>query len=705
MTTSLFLENRMYKTWVGIFFVVVSAPNARGVRTTPQNLERRPMTALDCRSPQSVQTGLVSQVCDSESQAEVETDEQEVLILYSSSKHAVHAVRCEKYLSRIYMVCGSFSHSKILSPPDIMEPETFDPAICKSTMERRVYTKEDGGSLAVEVDRAYTYKFVAHGSLQLATNNVYCSGSSIMLHGERHDDIVELVTAQIKFVSVDIELDIASARDLESRVQLPTTCARDVTCSDGPFAYVVAHPAKQCNLYILRSLPMKQTTVRTSKGDETALVSHQHKIFLILKDREVTQKDCRPVYECQMTNFHDLKVVREEDAMSQIAALSDHLAASQVDIDLELRTASEYMSYRFERMLANQLRHVAGNLCKISQHTWGDAELSPFHQHALLRIKGELLQELTCKEVRAEVRLGEARSDRCYPDAIPAWLDNQPVLIAARTRLVMNHEEAQTVKCDAMYSPVFKTDDGALVQAAPVVKVVDVTLTHFQSDYLHLGEEGVIHETFGNDILYTTQEIDKFNNLLHFGRSRNLVLDSLVRKYCTGGNCGSYTPGTGSAFSLDALKDRIEEPIHWFEDILKSLEEYGGICSIIVLCLTVLTLVYRIGQTLYLALCRKVRPMHAFRLSFMLNDTIRSTMINEPEPEATPMVVTSPKAAPASTVTPEPAYASMRMQPPTRIEELSTVENIPLVGMGSRDQGNLVVPYRPLTGARQPLWA
>jgi len=692
----------MYIIWVAILLWV---PNARSVRTTPQNLERRPMTALDCRTPQAVQTGLVSQVCDSGSQAEVETEEQEVLILYSSNKHAVRAVRCEKYLSRIYMICGSFSHTKLLSPPDILSPIPFDPAVCKSTMERRVYNKEDGGSIPVEVDRSYTYKYIAHGSLQLATDNVYCQGSSIMLNGERHDDVVELVTAKVKFISVDIEMDIGSATDLESHVKLPTTCAREITCSDGPFAYVVEHPASSCNMYILRSLNMRKTQVKTSKGSETALVSHEHKLLFIIRDREVTQKDCRPIYECQQTNFHDLKVVLQEDSISQIEKLADHLAASQVDIDLELRTASEYMSYRFERLLADQLRHVAGNLCKLSQHTFGAAELSPFHKHALLRVKGELLQELTCKEVRAEVRIGEERSDRCYSDAIPAWLDNQPVLIAARTRLVLSHDESQTVRCDAMYSPVFRTDDGTLVQAAPVVKVVDITLTHFQSDYLHLGEVGVVHETFGEDILYTTQEISKFNNLLHFGRSRNLVLDSLVRKYCTGGNCGSYTPGTGSAFSLNALKDEIQQPIHWFEDILKSLEKYGGICSIIVLCLTIITLVYRIGQTVYLALCRKVQPMHAFRLSFMLNETIRSTMINdEPEPEATPMVVTPPKAAPAPTVTPEPAYAPLRMQPPARIEELSTVENIPLMGMGRRDQGNLVVPYRPLTGARQPLW-
>ena len=665
---------------------------SEGVRTTPNDVNKRLMSALDCRHPRSVTNGLTAQVCESK-QAQVEEKEQSVMILYSSTKHAVSATRCEKRVTRLTEVCGSFSHSKILGPPDILQEEVFDPAVCQSSIERLVYLKEDGTSLNIELDRAYTYKFIEHGKLQVSTNNVACQGSSILINGERHDSIVQLVTAEVRFVSVQLELDIGSAVDLDSHVRLPTACAREKVCQAGPFAYLIEHPPKECPLYVLRTLPMARTTVKTEKGEENALVSHQHKIFLLLKHTEVADSGCRPVYEVQSTNYKDLKVVLQEDQISQINALSEHISPSQVDLDLELRTSAEYLSYRFEVLLKDRLRHVAGNLCRVSQHSLGRAELSPFHKNSLLRVKGEVLQELACKPVQAEIRLGESRSTRCYTDAIPAWLNNEPVLIAAQTRLVIGHDDSQTVKCDAAYTPVFQTTDGSLVQASPEIKVVDITLTHFQSNYLHLDEEGeVMHEDYGEDILYTTQEMIKFNDLIHFSRARNLVLDSLVRKYCTGGDCGSYAPGAGSAFTLEALKDQVTKPLHWFHAAIQELERYGGLCSIVVLCFTALTLLYRIGQTLYLSLCRKVQPMQALRLSFFLNDTIRRTMIEEPL-EPPPPTAAATSAPPSST---DSAYVAMPPRPSRRVEELlPAAERIPLVQLGNPGpMGNALVPYR-----------
>ena len=670
------------------------------VRTTPDDLDKKEIDALDCRHPQKVQTGLLSQVCTGKDQGEIESTEQNVLILYSSTRHSVPAVRCEKRVSRLAMVCGSFSHSKILSPPDILQAQIFKPEDCRDIVGRRLYTKEDGGTINIEVDHVYSYKFIEHGHLHLSTSNVACEGASILIHGERHDSIVSLVSAEVKFTSLEIEMDIGEATDLESHVKLPTACAREKICQGGSAAYVIDHPPTACDLYILRSLPMSKTTVRTEKGEEQALVSHKHKVFFLLQPREVTSAACRPVYEVISTNYQDIKVVLEEDQIGQVNALSNHISASQVDIDLELRTASEYLSYRFETLLAQRLHDVAGSLCKAQEHTLSQAELSPFHKHSLLRVKGELLQELSCRSVQAELRLGEKRHERCYADAIPGWVENQPVLIAAQTRLVITHEESQTMECSAAYAPVFRTNDGTLVQADPVLRVVEVTLTHFQSDYLHLDEGQILHESYEESILYSSEEIAKFNSLIHFERSKTLILDSLVQRYCASEDCGAYTPGAGSSFSLTALEDRMEEPLHWAEHILQEVEKYGGVCSIVVLFIMILTVLYRIGQTVYLSLCRKVHPMQALRLSFFLNETIRGTMLDESVQE--PATPASAQAPPSST---ESAYSTpMRppvLQPVRRMNDPPGVEQIPLARLGDGLQTALV-PYRP--AARRELW-
>ena len=679
------------------------------IRTSDKStILRKAMTALDCRNPSSVSTGLLAQICDQEKDSK-EGELEDVVMLYASTKHSVKATRCTKRTTTLNMVCGAFSHDKILAPPSVLEAQVFDPAECKDTVSRLLYTKPDGNSIPVEPNREYEYKFILHGSLTLTTDNVRCEGASILINGERHDAVVTLVTEVVTFEEVTIELDISSAVDLSNHVKLPVQCAREETCQAGPMAYYITHPKSSCDLYVLRKLPMQKVQVQTARGEETGLVSHAHKIFVILRGQEIASRGCNPIYQVTATNYHDVKIMMSSDTIATIDSIAERLGASEVDLDLELRTASEYLSYSFETLMRNQLQLVSGNLCKVSSHTLTQAELSPFHPNALIRVKGEIVQELSCKPVKAEVRIGEKRSSRCFQDALPAWLDQQPVLIAAQTRLVLDADESQTVACAATYAPVFRLDDGTFVRATPQVAVVDIQLTHLESDYLHsLAGSAITHEPFGSDILYTSDEIQQFNDLVHFRRSKELVINSLVQKYCSAGNCGGYSPGGDvSAFSLDNLKNQVERPFAWFSDIAAEMERYGGYCSIFILIISVFTILYRISQTLYLAVCRKVHPLQAVRLTFLLEQQLRNELLSghtaeRPEPQVVP-----PPDRQRSDRSDDGLYD--RMQPP-RIVEVGTSEHVPLVELPPRKpalpQGYPIVPYqRQQDAAATPRWA
>ena len=55
------------------------------LQTTPDDLAKKEIDALDCRHPQKVQTGLLSQVCNGKDQGEIESTEQNVPILKNES--------------------------------------------------------------------------------------------------------------------------------------------------------------------------------------------------------------------------------------------------------------------------------------------------------------------------------------------------------------------------------------------------------------------------------------------------------------------------------------------------------------------------------------------------------------------------------------------------------------------------------------------
>ena len=84
------------------------------------------------------------------------------------------------------------------------------------------------------------------------------------------------------------------------------------------------------------------------------------------------------------------------------------------------------------------------------------------------------------------------------------------------------------VPCSNTFGSVFKTDEGILVQATAEVSVIDLELTHIDGDYLHaLDAAGPVeHTSFGSDMLYTNEEVESFNSLIHFNRAKSHVIDS-----------------------------------------------------------------------------------------------------------------------------------------------------------------------------------
>ena len=106
---------------------------------------------------------------------------------------------------------------------------------------------------------------------------------------------------------------------------------------------------------------------------------------------------------------------------------------------------------------------LASSLCWMNAHGLSRVEVSPFHPNALLRVRGELLQELVCDPVVVEVRIGDSRGNSCYADSLPAWYKNSPVLVQAGTHLISTEAEIAKVSCEATYTPVFQSREGVLL--------------------------------------------------------------------------------------------------------------------------------------------------------------------------------------------------------------------------------------------------
>jgi len=600
------------------------------IRAAPTELpqeDRLLFDGLDCRNPTMIRNGLVSDICEGEKTLDkIDETVESVTILQHSTKRTTKAYKCKKRVTRLTEVCGAFSHSKILGPPDILQAVPFSAIDCQQTIQRGIFHTETGESINIDVNRQYNYKFVQHGKLSISPDNVACQGSTVTINGEQHNSIVSLVTANVEFLEIEVEVDTNSAIDLDSNIKLPSDCVRRNLCVDGHVAYVINHPENLCPLYVIRTLPMSKIRLETNKGMQDAYVNREHKVLLIMKPDEATDNSCDPVRSVGATQYKDIKILHNGNTpgMSRQTAIMS-LGASELDLDLEIISSVEYEAYDLEQKMSTQMHMMGTSLCAMSKQTLHRAEISPFHPDSLIRVRGDIIQELKCEIVVAEVRIGDNRGTHCYKDTIPAWVRNTPVFMMATTGLIVEENTLTLVPCHSQYNSIFRSKSGKLVQADPTVKLSEnMKIQKIGSGYLHALDNSIPHHTeFSGDFLYEADQLDAFNNLVHFGRAKTHVLDSLVRQYCydqagKSTKCGSYTPGHPGEFGFDLaqLEKTITEDVDWTQYIQHNMEKWGGYCSMMVVCYLAGMFCYKVIHTLFLRCYHKEGWTQAARLNF-----------------------------------------------------------------------------------------
>ena len=584
--------------------------------------------ALDCRKPHKVITGLAKQVCGSDQNQSVFRRKKAALILQRVDTQVVKAVRCAKWVTSLKEICGAFSHSKLFEPLSVEIPADFSETECKTVALRKIYTKEDGTSVPIELNQRVHYKHVKHGRTFLSDSNARCEGATVEINGEQHSSIVELVSTTILLQQVELEVTPTQVVDLDRHVRLESTCRNIPTCKDGMISYFI-EPLDQCPYRLVRSLPFKTYTILEGNEARTAYISEEHRLLLVDRGMSTVGDRCKSKipHVITRTQYENLYLAIQIPYGTDVKETAQKLTASDLDVGLELQVSLDYFSWKSEQQVATGIQKVGSSLCQVNQHTLRNAERSPFHPNSLLRARGAVIQELQCTPVEVTVQLGEKRSDKCPLNSVPAWMDNDPVYITTDSGLVLEPVDVSWVPCTSMMSTMVQATDGTFLTAQPEVQPVEVTLSHLDSDFLHLDDSGSTHPEMGQDLLYTKTEMEAFNALLHFSRIRSHVVDSLVQSYCTTADCGSYIPSEKGEFSLDNLKHEIVDGAFWWNEILPDLEKAGSYCSLAIIMYLVLMLLGRVLNIVRLRCRRNLTWKEAGRLNFFLATQLGETLL------------------------------------------------------------------------------
>ena len=81
------------------------------------------------------------------------------------------------------------------------------------------------------------------------------------------------------------------------------------------------------------------------------------------------------------------------------------------------------------------------------------------------------------------------------------------------------------VDCKDQYTAVVRTTAGVYLQAVPEVRTVDIKITQVHNSFL---QEQDLHKEEGEHLLYTAEEVTAFQDLIHFQRTHQQVIDGFV---------------------------------------------------------------------------------------------------------------------------------------------------------------------------------
>ena len=530
------------------------------------------LTALDCRHPKGIARSPIVSLCDHKADP-LDKPPQSIHVLQYDQTRVIPAITCKIVKTKMLAYCGSFSHSKIYEPLDILVAGRVSHDTCVQVFKTSLYTQEDGKTATIAVNRPHTYKYLGHGSLKTSNTNVECVGEQFQIHGKLRSNMLELVTATFTIHKVTVEVDPdKGVKDLDTGYSLPNHCMTDGYCFQYDKQYVMLAPRAICPLYKVRSLRMTETKyTRSDQKGHIALVSTEHQLILERQKEFRIPKACHGLPKVYNTNYDKIKIIIGK----LTPGILDEVHSYTMDLNLQTQILHDYANFHAERLINSRIDETLHDICAVNHFGVKTSKIDPTRGSYLIQRTGEILTRFVCTNVTVLARVGSNKEGDCYEDALPVYLGREKLALTANTRMLLDLHDAHTTTCSSQFPPVFIGNNKQMVVANPTVRIINLTMIDMGLPIFH-GHTKMMHESVDHFSLYTKEELEEFNMLLHFGHTKQAVLTELTEKYCNGQTCGSLAFGADrQTFNLDRLRNQIEETLDWTHH-LKEAIAYGG---------------------------------------------------------------------------------------------------------------------------------
>ncbi len=490
--------------------------------------------------------------------------------------------KCEKRVSSITAVCGAFSHSKLVTPPDVLKPVKISAVECMDIVKTQLVTTEDQRQIRMPLGTTVTYKYIESGSVTLSHDNVACEGGEMRVLGKAHENVIKLVTVTLTVIEVDVS-------EKQGRLKtgdgiLPRACQLGFEGCALEDQTLVLDLTKinLCPYTWIRAVNFETFSLKTKH----MYINDEHKILLEVMDKIVIPKECVLQGHFIKTNFERLFLFSGE--LGQSIDLIDPLS---IDLELETRVADFYLSYWSLTVIRESEARWQSEICNLATAKMNEDQVV-LHDNHILKLQGEMVAEFPCEKMRVRTRAGhKMEEDQCL-DHLPVFLpDNQIGYLAPITRILEPRSAVTVINCSVHYPYLFEDVNGQMITANPAVQVVTVAL----NDYHHLDAKSQDHdEMFSfSSLLYTKEEIQSYEQMILGHSGEKAVTKQFSSFYCSAtGECSASR--STKDFQWQKLVNPEEMMNEWYEEFKNRLIWWGTCWGCLDSIVTILQLVMKL---------------------------------------------------------------------------------------------------------------
>lgn len=576
------------------------------------------LDALDCRKSNNVKTGLLTEVCDSTYQNRI-LENLTATIITKQPYEILKVYTCSKFVSTVRTSCSPINGSEILLPPDILKQVAFPEYKCQGAVDDKEYTTEDGRKITLQTNNTYQYKYVQQSTLKVDPAEASCQGDSVTLGITRRTGMISLVEVSIYIQEIYVDKQY---HRLDNQLVLPKRCFKHSTCTKDKTAfYIPTRTEDSCSFKQVKEIKVQKVITPTIQGDVTIYLSEDERVAIVHREEEtIDDANCPSLSKVVATQYPDIKLVLHKDKTG--------LEYSTLGNQLQWDMTAHYLEFTADSRSKETIFSASKSICELTKPLLNRIGRSPFNPNSLVRVRGEVIQEIQCTTVVVEARKGDKHGDLCTSDLLPVWLDFEPVYLQANTRMIMTNMVPNQIDCAMRYSPIFLTNDGSLIKAKPEIQDIQITLNQIDATFLN-----EIHGNFEDPeesydkLQRKPEELLAYQDYIYHQQAKENVLQALVHKYCQSGECGDYKPIQGSGkFKLSNLNQVTEE--NWnFTKVAKILNWIGSYCSIIVLLYIILSFFVKIINIGRLICFERVSTSSAIRLNFLVSQQLSNILL------------------------------------------------------------------------------